>query len=943
MARCLTAAAQFPTLSAPCGSLRQLLFTLSLLVLCCDISTTLPWYGDQVTVFVEDEQLQDDGDPNLAPAPIVFFDRRNTDPITSVIISPTSSAPSPVASSSVPSASATAKANPESNGGLPLRVRLALGLSLSLGLLGIFTSFYSLYMLIILRKKKVKHGQQNPLQDITNFFEPKRAKVYPPGLKLDHYIDHLNLLWISEISIWGRFLSIYGRQGIRLREMIMLVSALYFPFGEYCKCRHWSRSGKRDFSSPPNLAQFFLTLLKEASGPRELQAMEERLVHLGIITVKDAGQSEPSTCQDWVTDNRSWCAALDHDYNKTNSYETCRDLLVLYSQIPDRDVHMMAERYREMFYKHAHKAVLYVYQMTLQKVVILDDLEEIFYDLALQVFSQRYQQGDEEVIQFMKSRVSPNNLSHEWERLTERHFMLQLVELKATVSRHSSQIRSPRLQSLIQETIPFFYRAFRQQSHMSKKVWGMIGYALTDLMDTTEIAHNRDSFDQATQLTRAWCETALVSRTPIEMAALCCVIVRLRAFDKLENMPQETHLSCGCYLARAGFLNLAVFFLSSGIRHCEEILPKTLNWRYHLELMTVKMRLGQWKEAEHWLSVTWERLSARKDHVPADEFDLWKHSGELGEFRLNLASLLSDCYIARGCFVKARNMILSALGKISLMQDFFITSIRLTLKSRLLNLHLQLQGWYDAAETAIDLSRELQAYETFPLEWQKASWMVQEILACVDQLMHQELFVKVYNVLQSLRRISTDSPETPVANCRSSTGFLPENTITEIDQRWCEVKHILDSKDVRIRDRTLPLVESHQQIEAKSNEIESQPSDITPTISEMAQATKDYGYTFPDPISTADIIMTQEEEDQRPGTPPPVRVENENPQVDMARSWQPVRAKRALNLSRHRKNISRLLRLPKPPRTGIPPDSTLPEIELSELPPSSTVPMIESS
>ena len=263
------------------------------------------------------------------------------------------------------------------------------------------------------------------------------------------------------------------------------------------------------------------------------------------------------------------------------------------------------------------------------------------------------------------------------------------------------------------------------------------------------------------------------------------------------------------------------------------------------------------------------------------------------------------------------------------------------MKSRLLNLQLQLQDWYEAVETAIDLSRELQAYKTFPLEWQKISWMIQEILAYVDELMHLELFVEVYDVLQSLRRISKDSPEVPVEDSGPSTGFLPENTITEIDQRWYEVKHILDSKSVWIRDRTSPLVGSHQQMEAKINEIESQPPEITPTNPALAQATKDYGYTFPDPISTADIVMTQKEEDQRPGTPPPVRVENENPQVGMVRSRQLVKAKRALKLSRQRKNISRLLRLPKPPSTDIPPGPTLPEIELSELAPSSTVPRTE--
>ena len=164
-------------------------------------------------------------------------------------------------------------------------------------------------------------------------------------------------------------------------------------------------------------------------------------------------------------------------------------------------------------------------------------------------------------------------------------------------------------------------------------------------MDLAETTHDKESFNRVVTLTRNWRGIALVSRTPVEMAGLCYVLVRLRAFDELygmlqkticlvacvEGMPKVIDLSCGYYLARAGFLELAAYFILSGILYCMQRSHRAPIWRYQFELWTVKIRLGQWKEAEQWLSSTWEKLSMRA-HLQAGSFNVWKQSGDLGEF-----------------------------------------------------------------------------------------------------------------------------------------------------------------------------------------------------------------------------------------------------------------------------------------------------------------------
>lgn len=762
----------------------------------------------------------------------------------------------------------------------------------------------------------INRGGQELLQrDDTKVSESKGSNLGLSGLDPDSFSDQLNSLSPSELTIWTGFLSIYGEQGILLRELIMLVSALYPPVVENCGYAHWSHNGKRGLSKPAKSENPVLTLLKEASKPEELQAMEDKLVYHGVITVKNAGHLGLSTRQDWVTDSRSWCARSDHPYNQVNPTRVCLDLLALYSQIPDRDVHLMAERYREMSYYHAHFALVFIFPMLRDEQVILDDVK-IFRNVALQVFSHRYQPGDAEMIEFIKGRVVPTphglRTTSDIVHISHWRIMLQTVELRAAVARHSPGLGSSTMQSLLQDTVIFFHQTVDQQTSISRRTWGMVGYALTELMDITETAHELKAFGKIVRLARAWCGIALESGTPIEMAALCCVFVRLKAFDELERMPQENHLSCGYYLARAGFLRTAAQYILSGIHYCEQHMPKAPIWRYQLELLTVKIRLGQWKEAEHWLSNTWEGLSTRSDHLPAGKFDLWKQSGELGEFRMSLASLLSDCYTSQGRFVEARTMIVTALENTHLMQDVCFRVTRVALKSRLLSVQLELQDLRSAAATALDLCRELQDRKNFHLERQTMSWTVQELLVCVNELVHEELYENTCHVLRDLRRIEN----------------LPGDLSAPIDQKLNEVKLLTDPWDsvtlgASVSDLILPLDSSVQPLAAR-HETQSQALGLGPITQELVNDVQSHGYTFPVLASRAEATLSQEStimnhEHQGPETTPQTPPKSGKQRVDFRRRLQLIRKKKLSALQNARVNpaLLELEDLPRPPKSDL--------------------------
>lgn len=633
----------------------------------------------------------------------------------------------------------------------------------------------------------------------------------------DEHLERLNSLSSDDLSTWIGFLSIYGRQGVPLRELIMLVSALYSPLAEFWRYSHWSPSGERDYVDPLPADVFLLALLEEASRPEELIAIEQKLVSLGAMVVDNLGQRDSiNTNQDWIIDGRSWCAGPNAVSDKVNAKRVSQGLLVLYSQIPDRDVHLLAERQRETFYYHAHAAIVYIFRMVQDKKAVLNDIEELFCDVTLSVLSHRYQPGDEKIVGSVYEYLTRGNfglavtpevpvrLPKEWKRVNQLLLYLQVI-YKATASQHEYQRGSLEIELLLEESMDFLHAAVSKRYWAGTKAWGMIGYALAELMATIEDFHGKRTLERPRGLAVIWCNKSLKSGTSIELAALSCVLVGLRDFHELDRLPEKNHLSCGYYLARAGYLELAERFLVSGLHYHKHQTSNALLWRYHLELWTVRMRLGKWEDAERWLSRTSQRLMKRTDVVPAGRFDLWIRSGELGELKLNLASLLSDCHIARGELLLARKTIGAAIGNVGLMRSNYISMTRIALTSRLLNVHLQLRFFDEAAITSMQLCAELQDPGILCFGSQTLCWTVQETLGCANQLVHERMYRKAFCIFHALEGLSKKGPKVPHQSPRTFTGPLPDDLCAYIDRRCNEVKVVLEAFDMAwLRGRAYP-------------------------------------------------------------------------------------------------------------------------------------------
>ena len=690
-----------------------------------------------------------------------------------------------IAPSSTPAIATSTSASAKPSEGARLGIAVAI----------VTAVFVLVYIIFLARRKKLgKFVKLGKLGKLARLSVPRRGGKSEKRFLWDNNINNTEVGSISESQLrtWRVFLSMYGEQGIVLRELMMLVSALYFPVADCCRYQHWSYDGERSAANPFSSDAFFLATLKEASSENDLVALEKELKAHGILAVRNKDQ----LCFDqyWLTDCRSWYTFSKDTDSSVDYAEFSKDLLAIYSQMPHRDVHPIAERYRELFYNHAHVALMKIFD-TVGTVNFDTVTEALFFRVGLQVLSHRYQDGDYQILYYLQGRVMETSpeiwpLGDEQYQMTDTEDVssratVHLAELRMVMYHHErSQGHRYAVQQSLRDTEEFLRTTVHARNPLNHRASGMIGYVLAELMNAAEALQKRDTFERISRVTGIWRDKAMKSRSSIEMAALCCVLVRLRALDELYRLPEKHYLSCGYYLARAGHLTVAEIFISMGVQYYERWLPQVPMWRYRLELCGVKMRLGQWEETARWLSSEWKCFDTTKNDGSRGPFEK-KKSGAFGEYRLNHAFLLADCYIATNRVSDALNTISGALLPVTSMRDSFIRSIRVALEVRKLSLQLQLKDMNNACKTAVEISRDLQDPVPLAAGPQTSLWTVQEILACVDELISANDHEAAYFVLYNLTgRTNGQVSDQRAQNFEAS---LPDDLKDYVHQRWTEI------------------------------------------------------------------------------------------------------------------------------------------------------------
>ncbi|KAL8711671.1 MAG: hypothetical protein Q9225_007084 [Loekoesia sp. 1 TL-2023] len=721
--------------------------------------------------------------------------------------------------------------------------------------------------------------------------------LFSPYNKLDKAAFRSRLAGLSgfEASTWSRFLFLYGKQGIALRDLAVLSTALYSPLTDLYRYSHWTSDGDRGLSTPPATGQPFFLVLKEALDAQDIEALESKLISLGGIQVKTmdllpkhpGGSHRPFFVQTWIAGP----AGSDKHFD---NIRFSRDLLDTYACMPDRDVHLDAERQREIIQYHARIALQYILRSFPNEQSFPYDINTLFVDVSLRVLSYRCQRGDENLRHFVQETWSTasklRRISRQAYTMDQclgycRRLTIDTINLKAATLRYSfteggynqAYLRGEvhRLRQYIERTMEI--------STIDRKTWGMVGYALVELMGAAETLHERNLIEGVVQMLKFWCQKARESRSAIELAALCSVLVKIRAFDKLDEMPEEYYLSCGFYLSRAGFLPLAARFLLAGIQHYQGVMPAASIWRYYAELWTVNMRQGHWEEVEQALSNT---DILRSEKSSSSGYSLFNRSGELRNLRLTVASLRADCYTARGNLGRAKASLLSALGYLQHSGIESSETTEMALEARLLNLYVEIRALNEATATATQLCRKIRGADIIALSLQTLLWTVQEIQACADVLIQEERHVQARRVLGELKEIALP-------------GVIQKlwlnDLSTYLDQRQDELVPFFHS------------AMSSDSIDIPTDEI----SCIGPIASNEASATSSIPDPSLPPVSTSPTTPEQANAASLPTKPDTTPV---NSSVEDTRKRNNSRMQRLLRITRRRKYLAMLENLEKPPQ-----------------------------
>ena len=491
-------------------------------------------------------------------------------------------------------------------------------------------------------------------------------------------------------------LTLFGSHGVPLRELFMLAS---LRVSTNTSCNHWLIDGERgplrytiDTEITHGECPFLTPFTREASSIESIEAFQERLVSFGLINIEYQDQSErlSSAQQCWLMDGRIWRINESSSYSSPSRRQLLFEVFSeVFAEIPCKDISPLAERQREIYYYHAHQAMVYLYENSLLPVEHPQNMKPVLV-IILQVLSHRFQKHDKALLRLVEEHLPTSGLHPDW------NMILLVAQLKATVSDNATRL------SHIRDDVFQAVENTGTGDDSSSRAKGLSGWLLVELLDTAEVQECTEIMEDTVRKGKQWMQRLLGSDlSSLEQTMLCRAFARFGTSDDPEPQPRQYDLLFGYHLSRAGCIEKAEKLLSSGLEYYASSPMSTRVWSYRFELVSLILRDGRWTEAEAWLANARKSAVSRSDgiHVP----DFWKQSGECGEIFILLGLYQADCDVAMGKLKSAEDSLKDTMERTLFVRDYFIRALRLALRTRLVKVQMWQEVWERATVTAQDL------------------------------------------------------------------------------------------------------------------------------------------------------------------------------------------------------------------------------------------------
>ena len=523
-------------------------------------------------------------------------------------------------------------------------------------------------------------------------------------------------------------LTLFGSNGVPLRELIMLAS---LRVSTNISRNHWLIDGERgplrhtiDTETTYEECPFLTAFTREASSIESIETFQIRLVSLGLINIEYQDQSErlSSAQKCWLLDGRIWRINNSNSFSSSSQRQLLFEVfLEVFAEIPCKDTSPLAERQREIYYYHAHQAMVYLNKNSSLPV---EHPQNMKYSLIviLQVLSHRFQKHDEALLRLAERHLPRSGLHPDW------NMILLVAELKATISANGLSL------SDISNKVFQAVESSSARDDSSPRAKGLSGWLLMELLDAAEVQECTEIIDDIVRKGKQWMQRLLGSEpSSLEQIMLCRALARFGTSDDPEPQPRQYDLLFGYHLSRAGCIEKAEKLLSSGLENYASSPMSTRLWSYRFELISLMLRDGRWSEAEAWLASARKSAVSRSSviHVP----DFWKQSGECGEIFILLGLYQADCNMAMGKLTSAEECLKKTMEITLFIRDYFIRALRLALRMRLLKVQMWQEVWGRATVTAQDLIEDTIASGDF-LSTTRSSYSVGVIvLTLINKLL----------------------------------------------------------------------------------------------------------------------------------------------------------------------------------------------------------------
>lgn len=541
------------------------------------------------------------------------------------------------------------------------------------------------------------------------------------------------------------FLSLYGTRGVLVRDLIAFTT---MRVSVKPSENHWLLNGEVGpilqpvgGSSLPTHCSFLEAFLRETSDDEDLNRFQTRLLSLGLIEVHYPmaprfGDLPVREGVWFVAENPMSSHLMVRKWDDLDGGGIIMDLLYVFLEMPGKDVSLNAERHREAYYIHAR---IFAFEV-LQNQTIFRKAQDYTIALILQLLTHRFQDGDEQLLQFAKAWPSSTN-GCDWT------IMVLWAEVKRGTSIGYLRI-DPRLHSRIARLLS--WRGKRQG-----RTNGLLGYLLVEWMKAAEALQDSTLKCQIVKYAVNWVEIAWYSGSSIERAALCCVLAHFGILDRSALLPSKYHLLYGHYLSRAGYLKQAEEFLTLGCSYHASLHLDSRIWGYRFELVSVLIRLGHRQQAAAGLT-----------DIEKDMESLTLHHRQQQEYAE--ARILSGLYKAELLMTAGEVSLvaspledtLRALGTMDIIgywdvtrDDAYLRSLRLALEMRLLEVRISdgsLEGALKVAQALVAECHSNSHTGSDTLEW-----IMQQLLTLSNKLAWAGDVVAASSLLQDIHLCMT--------------------------------------------------------------------------------------------------------------------------------------------------------------------------------------------